>query len=212
MIKRKTKKDQDMEPKKAEVQPDKAEQDLQEKDATTEEQQKAEKTAKEGSAKSKKAKSKKKEKTSREEEYKEKIEELNDKFLRLYSEFDNYRRRTSKEKLDLAKTASEELIIDLLPVLDDFERAIKSAEEVKDCDAVKEGMQLIYSKLNSILTKKGLAPIEAKGNAFDTDYHEAITYIPAPSDELKGKVVDEVEKGYMLQEKVIRYTKVIIGQ
>ncbi len=201
-----------MERNKAEVQPEKGEQDLQDVKETSEESNKAEASAKEGSSKSKKSKSKKKEKSSKEEEYKEKIDELNDKFLRLYSEFDNYRRRTSKEKLDLAKTASEELIIDLLPVLDDFERAIKSSEEVKDCDAVKEGMQLIYNKLNTLLTKKGLAPIEAKGNSFDTDFHEAITYIPAPSDELKGKVVDEVEKGYLLHDKVIRYTKVVIGQ
>ena len=201
-----------MEHNKAEVKPENGEKDMQDKEVVTEESQATETSAKEDNVKSKKSKSKKKAKPSREEEYKEKIDELNDKFLRLYSEFDNYRRRTSKEKLDLAKTASEELIIDLLPVLDDFERAIKSSEEAKDCEAVKEGMQLIYNKLYTILTKKGLAPIEAKGNAFDTDFHEAITYIPAPSEELKGKVVDEVEKGYLLHDKVIRYTKVVIGQ
>ena len=201
-----------MEHNKAEVKPENGEKDMQDKEVVTEESQATETSAKEDNVKSKKSKSKKKAKPSREEEYKEKIDELNDKFLRLYSEFDNYRRRTSKEKLDLAKTASEELIIDLLPVLDDFERAIKSSEEIKDCEAVKEGMQLIYNKLYTILTKKGLAPIEAKGNAFDTDFHEAITYIPAPSEELKGKVVDEVEKGYLLHDKVIRYTKVVIGQ
>jgi molecular chaperone GrpE len=146
------------------------------------------------------------------ETLKKEMAEINDKYLRLYSEFDNYRRRTSREKLEMAKTASESLIVELLPVLDDFERAIKSAEESKDCDAVKDGMTLIYNKFNSILQKKGLSSIDAVGKDFDTDYHEAISYLPAPSEEEKGKVIEQVEKGYTLQEKVIRYAKVIIGQ
>lgn len=141
-----------------------------------------------------------------------KIEELNDKYLRLYSEFDNYRRRTSKERIDLSKTASAEVITELLPVLDDFERAIKSAVETQDCDAVKEGVNLIYNKFKGILEKKGVKAIEAIGQEFNTDFHEAITYIPAPGEDLKNKIVDEVEKGYLLGEKVIRYSKVIIGQ
>jgi molecular chaperone GrpE len=161
---------------------------------------------------SSKGKSSKKDKKSDAIEWQEKAAELNDKFLRLYSEFDNFRKRTAKEKIEMSKTASEEVIMDLLTVLDDFERAIKSTEESKDCDAVKEGMNLIFSKFKGILEKKGLKPIKAIGEAFDTDFHEAITYIPAPSDDLKGKVVDEVEKGYLLGEKVIRYTKVVIGQ
>lgn len=208
---KKTKKNQDMEQKKAEVQPEQEEQDVKEQQTSAADKQEVN-MQEEESAKKKKGKKEKKSSDSKEAEYKEKMDELNDKFLRLYSEFDNYRRRTSKEKLELSKTASEEVILDLLPVLDDFERALKAAEEVKDCTAVKEGMQLIYSKLSGILTKKGLAPIEAHGKEFDTDFHEAITYIPSPSDELKGKVVDEVEKGYMLHDKVIRFTKVVIGQ
>ena len=159
-----------------------------------------------------KNKASKKDKKSELIEWQEKAAELNDKFLRLYSEFDNYRKRTAREKIEMSKTASEDVISELLPVLDDFQRAIKSTEESTDCEAVKEGMSLIYNKFTGILEKKGLKPIEAIGQEFDTDYHEAITYIPAPSDDLKGKVVDEVEKGYMLGEKVIRYTKVVIGQ
>jgi len=200
-----------MEHKKAEVQPEEGEQDVKDQQTSPSDEQDS-KTEEKESEKEKKGKKEKKSSGSKEGEYKEKLDELNDKFLRLYSEFDNYRRRTSKEKLELSKTASEEVILDLLPVLDDFERALKAAEEVKDCGAVKEGMQLIYSKLNGILTKKGLAPIEAHGKEFDTDFHEAITYIPSPSDKLKGKVVDEIEKGYMLHDKVIRFTKVVIGQ
>jgi molecular chaperone GrpE len=159
-----------------------------------------------------KKKSSKKDKKSELIEWQEKAAELNDKFLRLYSEFDNFRKRTAREKLEMSKTASEEVIADLLPVLDDFERAIKSTEESTDCVAIKEGMNLIYNKFISTLNKKGLKPIEAIGQEFNTDFHEAITYIPAPSDDLHGKVVDEVEKGYTLGDKVIRYTKVIIGQ
>ena len=141
-----------------------------------------------------------------------KVDELNDKYLRLYSEFDNYRRRTSKERIDLSKTASAEVITDLLPVLDDFERAIKSTAETQDCEAVKEGVNLIYNKFKAILEKKGVKAIESVGLVFDTDFHEAITYIPAPSEDLKNKIVDELEKGYLLGDKVIRYSKVIIGQ
>ncbi len=161
---------------------------------------------------SKKKRSAKKEKLSREKELEAKVNEINDKYLRLFSEFDNYRKRTIKERIELSKTASEEMIVDLLPVLDDFERAIKSNEESEDCDAIKDGMKLIYNKFKNTLDKKGLQPIEATGNEFDTDFHEAITQIPAPSDDLKGKVVDEIEKGYQLGDKVIRFSKVVIGQ
>lgn len=154
----------------------------------------------------------KKSKHTKEEELQNQLNEINDKYLRLYSEFDNYRKRTIKERIDLGKTASEEVIIDLLPVLDDFERAIKSNEESKDCSAIKDGINLIYTKFKSTLEKKGLKPIETKGIEFDTDFHEAITQIPAPSDDLKGKIVDEIEKGYQLGDKVIRFSKVVIGQ
>ncbi|RLD62085.1 MAG: nucleotide exchange factor GrpE [Bacteroidetes bacterium] len=149
---------------------------------------------------------------SKEKELQDKVDEINDKYLRLYSEFDNYRKRTSKEKLELSKTASENVIIELLPVLDDFERAIKSTEDSNDCAAVKDGINLIHSKFKSVLTKKGLTAIESIGKEFDTDFHEAITQIPAPSKKLKGKVVDEVEKGYLLNEKVIRFSKVVTGK
>ena len=146
------------------------------------------------------------------QELESRYNEVNDKYLRLYSEFDNYRKRTIKERLELSKTASEEVIIDLLPVLDDFDRALKSTENIENCDPVKEGMKLIYNKLYGVLEKRGLKPIESIGTPFDTDFHEAITYIPAPSEELKNKVVDEIQKGYKLHDKVIRYTKVVIGQ
>jgi molecular chaperone GrpE len=153
-----------------------------------------------------------KELASKEDELQAKVDEINDKYLRLYSEFDNYRKRTSKEKLDLSKIATADLIVELLPVLDDFERAIQSVADVEDCNAVKEGVELIFNKLQGVMTKKGLKPIESIGQDFDTDFHEAITYIPAPEDKLKGKIVDEVEKGYTLNEKVIRFSKVVIGQ
>jgi len=137
--------------------------------------------------------------------------ELREKYLRLYSEFENYRRRTAKERLDLIKTASEDVIKELLPVLDDFERAIK-AEEQESGETIDEGKRLIYNKLVKTLSSKGLSPMEdLVGKAFDADMHEAITQIPAPSEELKGKIVDVVERGYLLGDKVVRYAKVVIG-
>ena len=146
-------------------------------------------------------------------EFEEKYTEVNDKYLRLYSEFENFRKRTAKEKLDLIMNASEGMMSALLPILDDLERAIKSNEESTDIEAVKEGINLVSQKLTGILASKGLKPMEVEAGAdFDLDIHEAITKIPAPSDELKGKVVDAVEKGYFLNEKVIRYTKVVIGE
>jgi len=138
--------------------------------------------------------------------------ELNDKYLRLFSEFDNYRKRTNKEKLDLLKSASEEVILDLLPVIDDFERGIKSMEDNDALQTSVEGMQLIYNKLMGILSKKGLTPMKSIGQTFDTDFHEALTNIPAPSEDMKGKVVDEIERGYLLNDKVIRFAKVVVGQ
>jgi molecular chaperone GrpE len=146
-------------------------------------------------------------------EFEEKYTEVNDKYLRLYSEFENFRKRTAKEKLDLIMNASEGMMSALLPILDDLERAIKSNEESTDIEAVKEGINLVSQKLSGILIAKGLKPMEVEAGAdFDLDIHEAITKIPAPSGKLKGKVVDVVEKGYYLNEKVIRYTKVVIGE
>jgi molecular chaperone GrpE len=140
-----------------------------------------------------------------------KVEELNDKYLRLFSEFDNYRKRTIKERIELSRTASEEVIVSLLPVLDDFERAQKSFEITDNVNVLKEGLQLVYTKFRSLLTQKGLKEMNSSGEVFDTDFHEAITQIPAPSEEMKNKVLDEVEKGYLLNDKVIRYAKVVIG-
>ncbi len=141
----------------------------------------------------------------------EQLAELNDKYLRLFSDFDNYRKRTAKERIELAKTAGEDFFKAVLPVLDDFERGLKAMNDAADLNALKEGVDLIYNKLNSTLTAKGLEPMTSIGNTFDADIHEAITNIPAPSEDMKGKVIDEVERGYALNGKVIRYAKVIVG-
>jgi molecular chaperone GrpE len=141
----------------------------------------------------------------------EQLAELNDKYLRLFSDFDNYRKRTAKERIELAKTAGEDFFKAILPVLDDFERGLKAMNEAADVNALKEGVDLIYNKLSSTLIGKGLEPLTSVGNVFDADIHEAITNIPAPSDDMKGKVVDELERGYALNGKVIRYAKVIVG-
>jgi len=140
------------------------------------------------------------------------ISALNDKYLRLYSEFDNYKRRTQKEKLELYKTAGEDVFKSLLPVVDDFERALKSMEETKDYDSLKTGVDLIFNKLLGVLKSNGAIQMESSiGKEFDSDFHDAITQIPAAKEELKGKVVDEIEKGYILNDKVIRYAKVVVG-
>lgn len=141
-----------------------------------------------------------------------KTRELNDKYLRLYSEFDNYRKRTLKEKSEIIKTAGEEVFKAILPVIDDFERAVKANETVSDATSIKEGIQLIYNKLRSATQQKGLTAFDSIGQTFDPDTMEAITHIPAASDEQKGKVIDEVEKGYRLGDKVIRFAKVVIAQ
>ncbi|MDL2296940.1 nucleotide exchange factor GrpE [Bacteroidales bacterium OttesenSCG-928-C03] len=138
--------------------------------------------------------------------------ELNDRFLRLYSEFENYKRRTQKERLELIDTASEKVILDILPVIDDFERAIEANEKLEDSSSMKEGFELIYHKLLQVLKKNGVEEIVAKGELFDTDFHEAITYIPAANENEVGRVVDVVQKGYKMQEKVIRFVKVVIAK
>lgn len=141
-----------------------------------------------------------------------KTQELNDKYLRLYSEFDNYRKRTTKERADLIKTAAEEVFTAILPVIDDFERAIKANEHLEDLTAIKEGVQLIYNKLKNATQQKGLTAFESIGEVFNPDLMEAITNIPATDESQKGKVIDETEKGYKLGDKVIRYAKVVIAQ
>lgn len=141
------------------------------------------------------------------------IKALNDKYLRLYSEFDNFRRRTQKEKLELYKTAGEDIFRSLLSVMDDFDRAKKSMEETKDYDSLKTGVDLIYNKLVSVFKANGAEPMKSTvGETFDSEIHEAVTQIPAPSKKMKGKIVDEIEKGYTLKDKVIRFAKVVVGQ
>lgn len=140
-----------------------------------------------------------------------KIDELNDKYLRLYSEFDNYRKRTLKERIDLSKTATEDLIVDLLPILDDFARAEKSFDVTDNHQALLEGVQLIHNKLKGTLSAKGLKEISSKGETFNTDFHEAVTHFPAEDPEMKNRVIDEIVSGYMLNEKVIRFAKVVVG-
>jgi molecular chaperone GrpE len=146
-----------------------------------------------------------------EDKLKAEATEWNNKYLRLYAEFDNFKRRTSKERLELLQIAGKDVISDLLTVLDDFERAQKSIETATDILSVKEGVTLVQHKLKSILTQKGLKEMESIGKEFDADLHEGITSIPAPSSDLKGKILDELEKGYLLNDKVIRFAKVIIG-
>lgn len=142
----------------------------------------------------------------------EKIAELNDKYLRLYSEFDNYRKRTSKERLDLFKTAGQDILVDLLPVLDDFERALQNMDKKGDVKTIRKGVDLVYNKFKTTLENKGLKHFKAIETEFDPEIHDAITKIPAPSKKLKGKVVDEIEKGYKLNDKVIRFAKVVVGE
>lgn len=141
----------------------------------------------------------------------QKYNDMNDKYLRLYSEFDNYRRRVSKEKLEISKTAGEDIISSLLPVMDDFDRGIELLGEDAQSDPMKQGIFLIFNKLRNILTQKGLSEIQALGSAFDTDFHEAIAHVPAPKPELSGKVIDVTQKGYLLNDKVIRFAKVVVG-
>ena len=148
-----------------------------------------------------------------EEQLQEELKSEKDKFLRLFAEFENYKRRTSKERIELFKTASEDVMIALLPVLDDFERALTHIEEDKEAEELRKGVLLIYQKMLSTLEQKGLSQIKVEqGDTFDADLHEAVTQIPAPSDDLKGKIIDVIEKGYALGEKIIRFPKVVIGQ
>jgi len=148
----------------------------------------------------------------KEENFEEKYNELNDRYLRLMAEFDNYRKRTLKEKMELTKNGGEDVLKGILPVVDNMERAMKSMETATDTEAVKEGINLIYKKFQEFLTGRGLKEIEAQGLELDTDKHEAVTKFPAPSEDLKGKIIDVIEKGYTLNDKVIRYAKVVIGE
>lgn len=152
------------------------------------------------------------EELSIEEQLKQDLEKEKDKFLRLFAEFENYKRRTAKERIDLFKTANQEVLQSMLPVLDDFDRAMAEITKSGD-ESLTKGVQLIHEKLKSTLTSKGLEEVSVRsGDAFNADYAEAITQIPAPSDNLKGKIVDVLEKGYKLGDKIIRFPKVVIGQ
>ena len=140
------------------------------------------------------------------------VSEERDKYLRLSAEFDNYRKRTLKEKAELIKNGGEKTLTAILPILDDFERALKNMETSEETKAMKEGVELIFNKFNKILSQEGLQKIETEGRDFDVDFHEAIALIPAPSEDLKGKILDCVQTGYMLNEKVIRHAKVAVAQ
>ncbi len=150
--------------------------------------------------------------TTVEEQLKDEVQTEKDKFLRLFAEFENYKKRTSKERIELFKTANQELMTVLLPVLDDFDRGLSEIKKSGDSELLK-GMELILNKFSNTLTQKGLEKVEVNaGDAFDVEIHEAITQIPAPNDDMKGKVIDVVEQGYKLGDKIIRYPKVVVGQ
>lgn len=149
----------------------------------------------------------------------EEIEELNiqvseakDKYLRLFAEFDNFKKRNIRERMDLMKNASQDAFSALLPVIDDFDRAKTSADDASSEEAFSEGVLLVYNKLNSILNSKGLKKMDSTGEVFDPEMHEAITKIPAPTEEMKGKIIDTIESGYYLNDKIIRYAKVVVGE
>lgn len=148
---------------------------------------------------------------SAEEKLQQENAALNDKYLRLFAEFDNFKRRTQKERIELLQTAGKDVIISLLSVLDDFDRANKAMENATDVDSIREGINLVHQKLKNTLAQKGLKEMESINTVFDTDNHEAITKIPAPNEDLKGKVIDQLEKGYTLNDKVIRFAKVVVG-
>ncbi len=149
---------------------------------------------------------------TKEQELEEKLAELQDKYLRLSAEYDNYRKRTLREKVELLEGAKSEVLINILPVIDDLERAMEAIKTAKEIEAVKEGMYLIHAKFSSYISQQGIREIEAMGHELDTDIHEAVTKIPVDSRKKKGKVVDVIEKGYMLRDKVIRFAKVVIGE
>ncbi len=149
---------------------------------------------------------------SPEELLEEKVADLQDKYLRLSAEYDNYRKRTLREKMELQENAREDIFVNILPVVDDLERALEVVDTAKDIKAVKEGMKLIHTKFSNYLKQQGVKEIEALDLALDTDLHEAVTKIPVDSKKKKGKVVDVIEKGYMLRDKVIRFAKVVIGE
>lgn len=168
---------------------------------------------KEAEASNTKANEQEEDTKSSEDILKEELAAEKDKFMRLFAEFENYKKRTSKERIELFKTASQDVMVAMLPVLDDFERALMHIEDDKEAEELRKGVLLIYNKLVKTLEQKGLSKIEVnKGDTFNADHHEAVTQIPAPEDQLKGKIIDVIERGYKLGDKVIRFPKVVIGQ
>jgi molecular chaperone GrpE len=146
------------------------------------------------------------------EEYEAQISELKDKYLRLFAEFDNYKKRTARERLDIIRTATEELMLALLPVLDDFDRAKKLSDDENTEEKFSDGVNLVYQKLYSTLMQRGLIPMDSENQDFDSELHEAISKVKAPSKKLTGKIIDYIEKGYYLNDKIIRHAKVVIGE
>ncbi|MBS3807827.1 MAG: nucleotide exchange factor GrpE [Bacteroidales bacterium] len=181
------------------------------KEEQAEEAQEEKKEGMEKGKKEEKKKKKDKEKAA-EKSDKEKLAELQDRYLRLQAEYDNYRKRTLKEKMELTRSAGEDILKGLLPVMDDFERAIQSIDEAEDAEALKDGVHLIFGKFKEFLKQQGITEMESQDQEFDTDKHEAISKVPAPSEEMKGKVVDVVQTGYYLNDKVLRYAKVVVGE
>lgn len=178
-------------------------------------QQNVEGQVQEGDSENKGKKEKAEKKDDRDkqvEELGQKLVEINDKYLRLSAEFDNYRKRTLKERMELTKTAGEQLLVNILPVMDNFERALGSMEKTSDVPALRQGVELIYSNFKDFLAQNGVKEMACLHTDFDADLQEAVTKIPAPSEELKGKVVDCIQKGYMMNDKVIRYPKVVVGE
>lgn len=180
-------------------------------EAQAEEDKEEKKEGKDKGKKEDKKKKKEKEKAA-EKSDKEKLAELQDRYLRLQAEYDNYRKRTLKEKMELTRSAGEDILKGLLPVMDDFERAIQSIDEAEDAEALKDGVHLIFGKFKEFLKQQGITEMESQDQEFDTDKHEAISKVPAPSEEMKGKVVDVVQTGYYLNDKVLRYAKVVVGE
>jgi len=152
------------------------------------------------------------EKTAAEEELTAKLAEMQDRYLRLSAEFDNYRKRNLREKMEMTKSAGESVILKIIPVIDDFDRAILSMADTNDVNAVKAGIELIYSKFSDFLKQSGVMEIESLKQEFNSDLHEAVTKIPAPDESLKGKVIDVIQKGYSLNDKIIRFPKVVVGE
>lgn len=146
------------------------------------------------------------------ESLKQQLQEQKDKYLRLFADFDNFKKRTAKERLDLLNTAGKDVILSVIPILDDFDRAMLVAENATELASVKEGMALIRNKMFSVLEQRGVKAMDSIGESFDPEKHEAITEIPAPNEEMKGKVLDQVEKGYFMHDKIIRYAKVVVGK